>query len=156
MNLGILVESSEQGIRHLNVRGVATRICLGGRIHGHPNPPPQKIWFLLGLWPLYFENVVKCKIVIRVKKKIQKYHNFWGWTSPADFLAAGDAYPVPPLSTPMLNINFCYADTFSPLLLYSDCTSSSSAQPFATPLVRHSATAVCTCFYVGKRDSLLT
>ena len=36
------------------------------------------------------------------EKKILKYHNFWR-TSPADFSTAGDASPVPPLSTPMVN-----------------------------------------------------
>ena len=30
------------------------------------------------------------------RKKLLKYHNFWG-TSPADFSTAGDASPVPPL-----------------------------------------------------------
>ena len=36
------------------------------------------------------------------KKKMLKYHHFWG-DVPADFSTAGDASPVPPLSTLMLN-----------------------------------------------------
>ena len=51
-------------------RDVATKFCLGGRIHRHPNPPTLKIWSLLGFRLLYFYNGGKCKFFTGVEKKI--------------------------------------------------------------------------------------
>ena len=59
-------------------KGVATKFCLGGRIHGHPKLPTPKIIFFLGFRPLYFENVRLFKKNIRVKKKVAEISSFLG------------------------------------------------------------------------------
>ena len=52
-------------------QGRRREIFVGGRIHGHwaPKPTYPKILFLLEFRSIYFENVRKCKILLRVKKK---------------------------------------------------------------------------------------
>ena len=64
--------------------------CWGGRIHKHLNPRllymtqthlPQKFSFPL-VFGQYFENAVKCKILIPIREKFLKYPYFWARDVP--------------------------------------------------------------------------
>ena len=76
-------------------RGAAAKFWLGGGMDsGLPNPPTLKFWFLLGFWPLYFENL-KYKKLGKLLKHICKKHNFWG-RCPLRILNWGAHTPIPP------------------------------------------------------------
>ena len=45
-------------------------------------PATPKIKFLVGFQSLYFENVGKCKILMRIEKKLPEYPYFWGRRPP--------------------------------------------------------------------------
>ena len=64
--------------KYFKIRGVATKFCLGGRIHRHLNPPWWKMQNFMCQEKRYWNIIVS------------------GGTSPADFSTAGDASPVPP------------------------------------------------------------
>ena len=66
------------------VRGVATKFCLGGRIHRHPNPPTPKFSFSSDFGQFILEMVENAKFSYASRKKMLKYHTFWG-DVPADF-----------------------------------------------------------------------
>ena len=92
-------------------KGVTTKFCLGvGRIHRHPKPTyPQNLVSPRISAALFWKCRKNAKIFIFIKKKILKYHNFWG-DVPRWFFDCGGRVPVPPLSTPMidrLGIYYC-------------------------------------------------
>ena len=82
-------------------RGVATKFCLGGRIHRHPNPPTPKFSFSSDFGHFILKMMENAKNVIRVKKKDAEISTFLGGRPPLIFRLQGTCPPVPPLSTPM-------------------------------------------------------
>ena len=79
-------------------KGAATKFCLwGDRFIGTKTHLPPKFSFSLDFGHFrYFENNVKCKILIRVKKEVTEMSLVSGGTSPADFSTGGDAPPRSP------------------------------------------------------------
>ena len=77
------------------------KFCLGGRIHGHPNPPTPKFSFSSDFGHFILKMMEDAKFSSVSGKKGAEISSFLrgGGTSPADFSNAGDASP---LSTPML------------------------------------------------------
>ena len=84
------------------VKGAATKLCLGGgdRVMApkptYPQNPfsPRISTFILKMFD-YSKNLDVSR------KKLLKYHNFWG-TSPADFSTAGTRPPSPRFRRPCL------------------------------------------------------
>ena len=64
---------------------------------------PPKLSFSSDFGHFILKMVENAKFPQCEEKKMLKYHHFWG-KSPSDFSTAGDASPVPPLSTPMLPV----------------------------------------------------
>ena len=67
----------------------------GGQIHGTQTHLSPKSIFSLDFGHFILKMFDYSKIVHVSRKKLLKYHDFWG-TSPADFSTAGDVSPRPP------------------------------------------------------------
>ena len=69
------------------IRGVATKFCSGGRIHGHHNPPTPKFSFSSDFGHFILKMLENVKFARKKdteaignisRKNILKYHNFLG------------------------------------------------------------------------------
>ena len=76
-------------------KGATTKFRLRGRVHGHPNPPTPKFIFSSDFGHFILNMLDYSNNLHMSRKKLLKYHNFWG-ASPANFSTAGDASPTSP------------------------------------------------------------
>ena len=96
----------------MSSKGAATKFCLGGRIHGQWDAQTHLPQNLVSprISATLFENVGKCKILMRVKKKFLKYQLGiggspplildWGTRPPSPAFGAHDKQGLAARTTP--------------------------------------------------------
>ena len=87
----------------MNIRGVATKFWLGGRIQVIQNHLPPNSDFSWDFAHFISEIPENPNFSVNIQKIFLKNRDFWG-DIPPEFWTGGTCPPIPPVATPMMNI----------------------------------------------------